>query len=156
MLLYRMNLMEDQPFELPYIQTHNLITAASSSPSKNYSSTKHPRPLVLVIIVSDQQISEDAKLITSVVQSLRISVYPMLPHLIYTQLHQLIRSKSFQLVIFEDILMYFKLPASIRTALDEYCKANNVNIIAFPKNLNTLKSLSNDENFSEVRLSDCV
>ncbi|VDL19680.1 unnamed protein product [Hymenolepis diminuta] len=150
MLLYRMNLMEDQPFELPYIQTHNLITTAPSSPSKNYSSIKHPRPLILVITAFDQQISEDAKLITSVVQSLRISVYPLLPHLIYTQLHQLIRSKSFQLVIFEDILMYFKLPASIKTALDEYCKANNVNIIAFPKNLNTLKSLPNNENFSEL------
>ncbi|VUZ56498.1 unnamed protein product, partial [Hymenolepis diminuta] len=31
-----------------------------------------------------------------------------------------------------------------------YCKANNVNIIAFPKNLNTLKSLPNNENFSEL------
>lgn len=153
LLIYQMNLDDEGSFKLCYVRSHNLQTLVPSSPHKNSLSTKCPRPLILVITAFDQQISENAKLIISVVQSLRIAVYPLRPFLISTQLLQLIRSKSFQLVIFEDILMYFNLPNSTKFFLDYYFKINSVKLIGFPKNLNTLKGIPKNEDFSEV-LSD--
>ncbi|KAM7542990.1 hypothetical protein Aperf_G00000006570 [Anoplocephala perfoliata] len=150
LLIYRFRLDDEQLFKLCYVRSHNLQTLVASSPHQDFHFAKNPRPLVLIITTSDQQISEDAKLIISVVQSLRIPVYPLRAALISTQLHQLIRSKSFQLVIFEDILMYFGLPTPIRLYLDDYCKVNNIKIIGFPKNLNTLKGIRNNEDFSEM------
>ncbi|KAL5963687.1 Bifunctional heparan sulfate N-deacetylase/N-sulfotransferase 2 [Taenia solium] len=69
-----------------------------------------------------QSISEDARLVISVVQSLRLAIHPLNPI----------------------------LPAVTKSALDDYCKTNRVAVIAFFQNAHTLRGIPGNEDFAEI------
>ncbi|KAH9281346.1 Bifunctional heparan sulfate N-deacetylase/N-sulfotransferase 2 [Echinococcus granulosus] len=132
------------------VRSHNLRTFVPSRLPKNINYSKHTHPLILFVAASDNQISEDARLVISVVQSLRLAVYPLNLVSFLSQVHRLILAKFFQMVIFEDFLVYFSLPAAVKLALDDYCKANSVAVIAFFQKAHTLKGIPGNDDFAEV------
>ena len=135
---------------LPYVHSHNLRVIVPLRRHRIVSFPRDNQSSILLITTSDQQLSENAKLIISIVQSLRLPVYPLKAQLFASYISELIRSKSFRLVIFDDFLIYFSLPILSRLALDEYCKSNGVGVIGFLENAVTLKDIPANEDFSEV------
>ncbi|KAL5103383.1 Bifunctional heparan sulfate N-deacetylase/N-sulfotransferase 2 [Taenia crassiceps] len=90
------------------------------------------------------------RLVISVVYSLRLSINRLDAVSLSSQLHKLIGAKYFQMVIFEDFLVYFSLPNATKAALDDYCKANRVAVIGFFQNAHTLKGIAENEEFAEI------
>ena len=132
--------------------SHGLKAFGSLKVRKIHANSNHSQPLILLISANDNNFSDDAKLIMYVADSLRISIHTLHPISFFIQIPKLVQTKSFQLLIFEDISVYFSLSSVGREILDSYCKMNSVGVIGFLKNPFTLKSLDGNENFSEVRL----
>ncbi|VDM30800.1 unnamed protein product [Hydatigera taeniaeformis] len=132
------------------VRSHNLRTHVVPSSLYNAFYPKHTHPIVLLITASDHDMSEDAKLIISVVQSLRLTIYPLSPVSFSSQIHRLTGAKYFRMIIFEDFLIYFSLPTLVKLALDEYCKRDHVAVIAFFLNANTLRGIPTNEHFAEI------
>ncbi|EUB54167.1 hypothetical protein EGR_10977 [Echinococcus granulosus] len=130
------------------VRSYNLRTFVPSRLPKNINYSKHTHLPILLIVASDNQISEDARLVISVVQSLRLAAHPLNLVPFFSQVHRLIRAKLFQMVIFGNFLIYFSLPAVVKLALDDYCNTNRVVFIAFFQNAHTLRGTPGNDDFA--------
>ncbi|VDD82768.1 unnamed protein product [Mesocestoides corti] len=129
---------------------HYLRTHVPQRINESQSHTRSMHPLALIVLGSDVQQSEDAKRITYIVKSLRLTTYSVRPLALFSQIHELIHTQTFQLLVFEDFLVYFSLPARAKRELDEYCKKHNVGVVGFFKNVETLKEIPGSADFIEM------
>lgn len=140
----------EEPTPILNVSSHSLRSKVPSRlPGKSYQ-TMNQEPSILLISASKTILSDDAKLVVSVVQALRIPIHTLQSIAFVSQITRLTENKSFALIIFEDASNYFMLPVEVKAKLDEYCRKNDVGVVGFMKNAVFMKALPNDDDFAEV------
>ena len=104
----------------------------------------------ILFVSSMYSLTEDAQLVERVARSLRIPFDIIYAGENESELLKRIQDNTFQLIIFEDFLLYFNLDSHTKSQLDVYCKRENISIIGFMSAVNTLQGLPKDPQFAEV------